>query len=108
VILVINYEERIGQAVILVINYEETFKTDVIVFICDVIMSLTSHLPIIFSIRAGTTFSTQDTGRRPTKHQNTTQKTKKMSNTYHIKNLGVKTNRTSKHILVQLLSMYLV
>jgi hypothetical protein len=53
VILVINYEERIGQAVILVINYEETFKTDVIVFIGDVIMSLTSHLPIIFSIRAG-------------------------------------------------------
>jgi hypothetical protein len=33
----------IGQAEILVIMYVEIFKTDVIVFICNIIMCLTSH-----------------------------------------------------------------
>ena len=32
-----------GQAVILVILYFKTFKTDVIVFICNVTMCLMSH-----------------------------------------------------------------
>ena len=34
---------RIGRAVILVIRYVETFKTDVIDFIGNFIMCLTSH-----------------------------------------------------------------
>jgi hypothetical protein len=42
----------IGEAVILVIMllYVKTFKTEVIVFICNVIMCLRSHWPIIISI----------------------------------------------------------
>ena len=34
---------QIGRAVMLVITYIETFKTDVSVFIVNVIMCLTSH-----------------------------------------------------------------
>jgi len=40
----------IGQSVILVIIYIETFKTNVIVFIGNVIICLKSRSPIIFSI----------------------------------------------------------
>ena len=39
----------IGQAEILVIMFVEIFKTDVIVFICNIIMCLTSHWPIFCS-----------------------------------------------------------
>jgi hypothetical protein len=42
--------QLIWSSVILVIMYVETFKTAVIVFISNVILCLTSHLPIIFSI----------------------------------------------------------
>jgi len=38
----------VGQAVILEIMYVETFKTDIIIFISNIIISLTSHIPIIF------------------------------------------------------------
>ena len=41
----------IWWAVILVITYLAIFKTDVIVFIGNIIMCLTSHWPIIFCIR---------------------------------------------------------
>jgi hypothetical protein len=41
----------LGQALILVIIYCETFKTDVTVFIGNIIMGLTSHILIIFSNR---------------------------------------------------------
>ena len=40
-----------GQAVIVVIMYVETFKTDVIVFIDNVLGYLTSNWPKIFSMR---------------------------------------------------------
>jgi hypothetical protein len=44
-------ESQLEQAVILVIMYVETFKTDVVVFISNVIMGFTSNWPIIFSVR---------------------------------------------------------
>jgi len=44
-------ESLIGQAAILMVMYVETFKTDVIVFIDNVIMCLMTHWPIISSIR---------------------------------------------------------
>ena len=41
----------IGRTVILVIMYVKTFKADIIVYISDVIMCLSSHWLIFFSIR---------------------------------------------------------
>ena len=41
----------IGRAMILMIVYVETSKTHIIVFICNIIMCLTSHWLIVFSIR---------------------------------------------------------
>ena len=39
-----------GLTVMLVIMYVQIFKTNVIVFICDIKICLTSHCPIIFNI----------------------------------------------------------
>ena len=52
----------IGQAVILVIMCVKTFKTDVIVFIGNVIMCLTSHWLIVFSIRVHLSILTRSYG----------------------------------------------
>jgi hypothetical protein len=40
----------IGQALILIIMYVEIFKTDLIVYICNVIMRLMSHWATIFPV----------------------------------------------------------
>jgi len=53
----------IGQALILIIMYVETFKTDVIVYICNVIMRLMSHRAIIFSIRVSSLMLTISLGK---------------------------------------------
>jgi hypothetical protein len=47
------------------------------------------------------TLDTQDIGRRQTKHKNTTQKTKKMSNTYPTKNTTQKTKTISNTYLTK-------
>ena len=50
-IITIITASLVGWAAILVIIYVKTFKTDIIVSTSNILLCLTSHCPIIFSIR---------------------------------------------------------
>ena len=49
----------IGWAVILVIMYIKTFKTNIIVFVGNVVMFLLSHWPIMFTVMVGSLILTE-------------------------------------------------